>query len=361
MSSHLLERLFEERMKQAAKSTIYPSTAIVLKEGIDDAVSKKLRVESSSLHRLLSFPVGIFQKLSLNFEALAAVGYFWNSHTSRVQCFKCGHVEESIIELQDLSTRQIILRHYECTHPSEDDIPPSSASILLNYEAHRRYSFYQKDWVCTFMDVEELAKSGFYYVGLRDTCKCHFCKLEVSEWEQGDAAKNEHRKWSPNCSFINGRPVGNFKLGEEIQDTSENFFNEIRPFARAENDTSRYRRRTGVDHNRERPPIHPDKENLQVRVNSFENWPTNKTQKPIDLAEAGFFYTGRNDSVLCFHCDGGLKDWAEMDEPWVLHAKWFGCCRYVKLKMGRSFITSVQRVHRPIMPIKDFKDALKIK
>jgi hypothetical protein len=56
--------------------------------------------------------------------------------------------------------------------------------------------------------------------------------------------------------------------------------------------------------------------------------------------------------VLCFHCDGGLKDWADEDEPWVLHAKWFSICKYLQNKMGKSFITSVQRVHKPVMSLK---------
>jgi len=71
-------------------------------------------------------------------------------------------------------------------------------------------------------------------------CKCHFCPLEVSNWEAGDSGESEHRKWNPNCPFINGRPVGNFELGDEIRHETEDTTYEIRPFARAENDTSKF-------------------------------------------------------------------------------------------------------------------------
>jgi Inhibitor of Apoptosis domain len=91
---------------------------------------------------------------------------------------------------------------------------------------------------------------------------------------------------------------------------------------------------------------------LEARLASFDKWPKDKRQTPSDLAEAGFFHTGKEDEVLCFHCDGGLKEWADCDEPWVLHAKWFSVCAFLQRKMGKSFITSVQRVHKPLMSLK---------
>lgn len=42
----------------------------------------------------------------------------------------------------------------------------------------------------------------------------------------------------------------------------------------------------------ERPPVHTNMATLDARLASFANWPKDKTQKPSDLAEAGFFYNG---------------------------------------------------------------------
>jgi hypothetical protein len=320
----------QKNLKNKKKSVSH--IPFLSEESMEEATTKKLRLESSSLHRLLSFPIAIFQMLSLNFETLAADGYFWNSRTHRIQCFKCGRVEECIIKLQDLTTKQIISRHYDCTHPYDNDIPFSNATVLLNYEAHRLYTFYQKDWVCTFMNIAELAESGFYYIGSKDICKCFFCKLEVSEWVNGDSAKIEHRKWSPNCLFINEQYVPNLKLGDE------NIIEEIRPFSCAVNDTSHIGRLRFVAQDRERQTIHPDMGNFEVRVASFKNWPKDKIQKPSELAEAGFFYrgNGKDDSVFCFHCGGGLKEWEQEDKPWHLHAKWFSFCQYVRKKMDHN-------------------------
>lgn len=42
----------------------------------------------------------------------------------------------------------------------------------------------------------------------------------------------------------------------------------------------------------ERPSVHTNMATLDARLASFANWPQDKTQKPSDLAEAGFFYNG---------------------------------------------------------------------
>ena len=41
-------------------------------------------------------------------------------------------------------------------------------------------------------------------------------------------------------------------------------------------------------------PIHPNFENIHERLQTFKrlSWPPGLTQKPYDLANAGFFYTG---------------------------------------------------------------------
>merc|ERR1711892_170495 len=73
-----------------------------------------------------------------------------------------------------------------------------------------------------------------------------------------------------------------------------------------------------------------------ARLKSFSFWPPSLTQKPPELAEAGFFYTGRSDQVKCFYCDGGLESWEPADSPWGEHVKWFGDCAFVKMKREKE-------------------------
>ena len=48
---------------------------------------------------------------------------------------------------------------------------------------------------------------------------------------------------------------------------------------------------------------------LENRLKSFKEWPVSLTITPKELLEAGFFYTGFNDRVICFCCGGGLNKW----------------------------------------------------
>lgn len=86
---------------------------------------------------------------------------------------------------------------------------------------------------------------------------------------------------------------------------------------------------------------YPMFEMLDRRIESFVGWPCTLKQKPTQLAEAGFFYSGMNDKVICFGCGGGLKHWTESDIPWEQHALWFKKCEYLKLIKGQKYIDQI--------------------
>ena len=80
---------------------------------------------------------------------------------------------------------------------------------------------------------------------------------------------------------------------------------------------------------------------VQQRLNSFSQWPTGHPLSPEALAKSGLYYTGRGDAVICFSCNGGLKDWEVTDDPWVEHALWFPACPFLTIEKGGEFIRSV--------------------
>ena len=49
---------------------------------------------------------------------------------------------------------------------------------------------------------EQLAKAGFFYEGVSDTCHCFFCELVVHNWETHDDALEEPRRHSPKCHYV---------------------------------------------------------------------------------------------------------------------------------------------------------------
>ncbi|XP_055509876.1 baculoviral IAP repeat-containing protein 3-like [Leucoraja erinacea] len=96
-------------------------------------------------------------------------------------------------------------------------------------------------------------------------------------------------------------------------------------------------------------PVTSEMEAEEARLRSFGNWPSHATIQPIRLAQAGFFYTGHQDNVRCFHCDGGLRNWELGDDPWMEHAKWFPRCQYLLQVKGIDYINSIQELHSNIL------------
>ncbi len=46
----------------------------------------------------------------------------------------------------------------------------------------------------------------------------------------------------------------------------------------------------------------------------------------------------QEDNVRCFHCDGGLRNWEEQDDPFVEHARWFPRCSFIRQLRGDAFV-----------------------
>ncbi|KAM8821248.1 baculoviral IAP repeat-containing protein 2 [Eudromia elegans] len=157
-------------------------------------------------------------------------------------------------------------------------------------------------WPLTFLSPTDLAKAGFYYLGTADKVACFTCGGQLSNWEPKDNALSEHQRHFPSCPFVENlsREQLSFNVSNVSMQTHE------------------------------------------ARVKTFINWPTRIPVKPKQLADAGFYYVGRNDDVKCFCCDGGLRCWESGDNPWIEHAKWFPRCEYLLHVKGREFVSEIQ-------------------
>lgn len=58
------------------------------------------------------------------------------------------------------------------------------------------------------------------------------------------------------------------------------------------------------------------------------------------------YFTDAGDSVRCYHCGIGLRNWDPEDDPWVEHARWSPKCEYVQHEKGQEFINLVQAAVR---------------
>ncbi|XP_064297372.1 baculoviral IAP repeat-containing protein 2 isoform X2 [Phalacrocorax carbo] len=159
-----------------------------------------------------------------------------------------------------------------------------------------------QSWPLTFLSPTDLAKAGLYYLGTADKVACFTCGGQLSNWEPKDNALSEHRRHFPTCRFVENltRDQLSFSVSNVSMQTHE------------------------------------------ARVKTFINWPTRIPVQPEQLADAGFYYVGRNDDVKCFCCDGGLRCWESGDDPWIEHAKWFPRCEYLLRVRGGEFVSQIQ-------------------
>lgn len=79
-------------------------------------------------------------------------------------------------------------------------------------------------------------------------------------------------------------------------------------------------------------PDFPEYKLLSERIKSFTDngWPKHLEQTPLEMSMAGFFYTGKEDRVICFNCGGGLMKWEKRDDPFKHHAIWYNHCTYIQ-------------------------------
>ncbi|XP_016935530.3 death-associated inhibitor of apoptosis 1 [Drosophila suzukii] len=273
----------------------------------------------------------------------------------------------------------------------------------LNREEARLKTF--TNWPLEWLDKRQLAQTGMFYTHVDDKVKCYFCGVEIGRWEQEDLPVPEHQRWSPNCPLLRRRTTNNVPLNGEALDrilppisydicgaNDSTTGVELREHAYAEGriPMSQLIQSIGVNTANAAasvagiaspPPIssiathastatqangdvqpetcrapaasgnyfpeYPEYAVESARLRTFEAWPRNLKQKPHQLAEAGFFYTGVGDRVRCFSCGGGLKDWDDNDEPWEQHALWLNQCRFVKLMKGQLYIDTVAAKPEP--------------
>ena len=84
-----------------------------------------------------------------------------------------------------------------------------SESIAFTRASHKNYMYYE-DRLATFLTwprqlsppKEDLAYAGLFYTGQSDLVTCFMCGLDLCQWNCTGSAIKEHRKWSPDCVYL---------------------------------------------------------------------------------------------------------------------------------------------------------------
>ena len=233
-------------------------------------------------------------------ENLAEAGFYYKGKGDAVECCVC-HVVLRFWERGDTAEGEHRRHSPHCpvvsgnTQPAPSKVPtPPPPSYLANKK--RRLETF-RTWprtapVCS----EDLAEAGFFYTGRSDVVRCFTCGTSINQWLPGDVPIDEHARHSPNCAYVQSK-----RVAEPIRcpDPTDAQMNEY-----------------------------------YQRLATYERWPSSAVASPDRLADAGFYYTGSVDKVMCFSCGGRLRGWEPNDDPWTEHRKHFPNCRFVKEHFG---------------------------
>ena len=78
-------------------------------------------------------------------------------------------------------------------------------------------------------------------------------------------------------------------------------------------------------------PAVPKYMSYSKRLKSFDKWPEQMLPTGVQLARAGFYYTGCSDEVQCFSCGIVLRKWEERNSASSEHRRWSRFCKYMKM------------------------------
>ncbi|XP_054154247.1 baculoviral IAP repeat-containing protein 2-like [Oppia nitens] len=293
---------------------------------------------------------------------------FSDDHTSR------HHQQQQHNNIDDHQNIPTIMRNNIPISPTAttntntvvSDMTLAELRETMKSERNRRNSYYVNGlslWTVPQVLPTDLARAGFYMLD-NDRVQCAFCTGIVSNWAPGLRPLDEHSKHFPLCPFIMEEDVGNQPIGfDPIRDPQPVIGHDVC----GSGHTSPAEQIVGdvIVTPTGQPPLRvpPDVESLGVHLYSgpkcsemgpldsrkttfatVNGWDLSIPVSTDRLAEAGFYYIGYADAVKCFHCGGGLAEWAPGDDPWIEHAKKFPNCSFLKLNKSQTFIQECHRL-----------------
>uniref|UniRef100_A0A2I3RUU0 NLR family apoptosis inhibitory protein n=1 Tax=Pan troglodytes TaxID=9598 RepID=A0A2I3RUU0_PANTR len=191
----------------------------------------------------------------------------------------------------------------------------SEAKRLKTFVTYEPYS----SWI-----PQEMAASGFYFTGVKSGIQCFCCSLILFGAGLTRLPIEDHKRFHPDCGFLLNKDVGNIaKYDIRVKNLK----------SRLRGGKMRYQEE-------------------EARLASFRNWPFYvQGISPCVLSEAGFVFTGKQDTVQCFSCGGCLGNWEEGDDPWKEHAKWFPKCEFLRSKKSSEEITQYIQSYKGFVDI----------
>ncbi|AQQ79947.1 putative inhibitor of apoptosis [Leptopilina boulardi filamentous virus] len=230
------------------------------------------------------------------------------------------------------------------------------------------------EWPLIFLKADLFAKAGLYYIGENDSVKCFECNVTIMKWEEDDEPLACHKRWSARCRFIRKIACGNVPIGIDpntvpIPKRSYDVCGSSSSIPAAEinvcggrggggdgidccgiytdeflketkKNTKKELKKNGII--KSKKSYYPNYSTNESRLITFETWPKAMMRIKEQLSNAGFFYSGNGDKVLCYQCGGSINNFELHDDPWIRHAKEYPNCLYVFLVKGQDYINRIQ-------------------
>ncbi|XP_033098546.1 baculoviral IAP repeat-containing protein 7-like [Anneissia japonica] len=243
-------------------------------------------------------------------------------------------VDEVDSSLASLHSTDAVAATSMATANCYSDTYPNGRKIIKDAHGTKYDMSSEVDRLATFkkwpnespMNPTTLAKAGFFYVGSDDMVKCFSCNGKIKDWEFGDSAIGEHKRFFPKCKFVQGRDQQNQPLllnlvsSKEVKSTAEGKSSKKDEMYNPKKDT------LVIDKSKI-----PDKLKSEYRrLLTFQDWPRSNPMQPRALAKAGFYYTQTRDVVKCFACNGEISNWKVIDVPMTQHTMLFPECPFVQ-------------------------------
>ncbi|KAL4225552.1 hypothetical protein ACF0H5_016240 [Mactra antiquata] len=213
---------------------------------------------------------------------------------------------------------------------SQSDRSASSRPVP-SYPAYSNFATRKETfarWNRRYPSASDFTNAGFFFTDDVDVMvRCFHCGIGLRDITPETNPLLEHVKYSRECPFLKESLGSELLNQQQEQMQQQNHREEFTYTGRSLPYYSRHR--------------HPDYRLHSARLATFDSWPSTHGQTPEQLADAGLFYTGYDDLVRCFSCDGGLRRWEPDDNPWIEHCRWFPTCPYAIEVKGEQFIAMV--------------------
>ena len=184
---------------------------------------------------------------------------------------------------------------------------------LDSIQAGRKKSF--SKWPHFSPNRDVMATNGWFYCNVNDRAICLYCDTICHGWTDNDDPYEVHARLAPECPFI-------LSISSSSKDVPSMVTNNP-------NETFQ--------------PRNPSMCEITRRQETFNNQSWTQTSPSIeDLAYAGFYYAGNDNTVICFYCGGSLQKWGVNDTPKVEHSRWFPNCLYAKQLCGDRLYAKIQ-------------------